>query len=146
MAKRPQPASPPASEFDITKIVGEFKIPDVDIEAVIASQRKNLDALSHANKLAFEGVQAEFKRQAEILRQALEEGTAAARELSESGDPKKAAVRQTAMLKEAFERAVANARELSEIIAKSNSEAFELLNKRFAGVLDEIKEGIAKIG
>jgi len=53
-------------------------------------------------------------------------------------------VRQTELTKDAFEQALANSRELSEIITKSNSEAFELLNRRFFQILDELKDGIAK--
>ena len=140
MAK--QPAS--LLEFDVTKIVEELKIPGLDIESLVTSQRKNIEALTQANKLAFEGVQAVFKRQAEIIRQTLEESASVAQELVEPGNPQDKAIRQTELAKDAFERALSNARELSEIMAKSNGEAFDLLNKRFTQVLDEIKEGIGK--
>ena len=141
MAVKPPSSTP---EFDISKYIGEFKIPGVDIETLVASQRKNIEALTQANKLAFEGLQALFKRQAEIVRQSIEESTAVARQLIETGSPQDKAVRHTELTKDAFEQALANSRELSEIIAKSNSEAFELLNKRFFQILDELKEGIAK--
>jgi phasin family protein len=140
MAKQPENLF----DFDISKFVGEFKVPGLDVESLVASQRKNIEALTQANKLAFEGVQAVFKRQVEILRQTLEESSTIAKELVEAGTPQEKAVRQTELAKDAFERALANSRELSEIIAKSNSEAFELLNKRFSQVLDEIKDGIGK--
>jgi phasin family protein len=136
--------APSSLEFDITKIIGEFKIPGVDMDGLVSSQRKNIDALTQANKLAFEGLQAMFNRQVEIVRQSIEESTAVARQLVETGSPQDKAVRQTELTKEAFEQALANSRELSEIIAKSNSEAFELLNKRFFQILDELKDGIAK--
>ncbi len=138
MAKQPESLL----DLDITKYVGDMKVPGVDVEGIVASQRKNIEALTQANKLAFEGVQAVFKRQVEIVRQALEESANVAREMVEAATPQDKAIRQTELVKEAFERALANSRELSEIIAKSNSEAFELLNRRFTQVLDEIKEGI----
>jgi len=137
--------APSSVDFDITKYIGEFKIPGVDVETLVSSQRKNIEALTQANKLAFEGLQAMFKRQVEIIRQSIEESTAVARQLVETGSPQDKAVRQTELTKDAFEQALANSRELSEIIAKSNSEAFELLNKRFFQILDELKDGIAKI-
>lgn len=140
MAK--QPENP--FDFDISKFVGDFKVPGLDVESLVSSQRKNIEALTQANKLAFEGVQAVFKRQVEILRQTLEESSTIAKELVEAGTPQEKAVRQTELAKDAFERALANSRELSEIIAKSNSEAFDLLNKRFTQVLDEIKDGFGK--
>jgi phasin family protein len=132
------------SEIDIPKFIGEMKVPGVDVEALVASQRKNIEALTEANKLAFEGIQAVFQRQVEIIRQAVEESASIAKELTEAGSPQDKAIRQTELTKQTFERALANARELSEIIAKSNSEAFELLNKRFFQILDEMKEGFGK--
>ncbi len=92
--------------------------------------------------MAYEGVQALVKRQVEIARQAIEESAAVARQLVEAGTPQEKAVRQTELTKDAFEQALSNARELSEIVAKSNSEAFETLNKRFFQILDELTEGI----
>ena len=140
MAKQPENIL----DLDISKFIGDLKVPGVDVESVVSSQRKNIEALTQANKLAFEGVQAVFKRQVEIIRQSLEEGAAVAKEMVEAGTPQDKAIRQTELAKDTFERALANARELSEIIAKSNSEAFDLLNKRFAQILDEIKDGIHK--
>ena len=132
------------SKFDMSKYFQDFKVPGVDVETLVASQRKNIEALTQANKLAYEGVQALIKRQVEIARQTIEESASVARQLVEAGSPQEKAVRQTELTKDVFERALSNARELSEIIAKSNTEAFELLNKRFTQVLDEIKDGITK--
>jgi phasin family protein len=132
------------SKFDMSKYLGDFKVPGVDVETLVASQRKNIEALTQANKLAFEGIQALFKRQVEIARSAIEESASAARHLVEAGTPQEKAVRQTELTKEAFEQALANARELSEIVAKSNAEAFDALNKRFFQILDEVKDGISK--
>lgn len=140
MAKRPDSFL----DIDVTKWMGEFKVPGVDVQAVVASQRKNLDALTQANKLALEGVQALFKRQAEILRQAIEESSNAVKDVAAVVDPQEKMVKQTEFAKQAFERALANARELSEIIAKSNGEAFELLNRRFSAILDEFKDSVHK--
>jgi phasin family protein len=133
------------SKFDISKYIGDFKVPGVEVEVLVASQRKNIEALTQANKLAFEGVQAVFKRQVEILRQSIEESAAAAKEITDASTPQEKAIRQTELTKDAFERSLSNARELSEIIAKSNSEAFDLLNKRFTQVLDELKDSLAKV-
>ena len=132
------------SKFDVSKYLGDFKVPGVDVETLVASQRKNIEALTQANKLAFEGFQALFKRQVEIARQSIEESATVARQLVEAGTPQEKAVRQTELTKDAFEQALANSRELSEIVAKSNGEAFDLLNKRFFQVLDELKDNISK--
>jgi len=129
---------------DMGKMFGNFSLPGVDMQSLMSSQRKNMEALTRANQLALEGMQAVFKRQAEILRQSLEESSAASRELSGSGSAQDKVAHQTDIAKEAFEKALANARELSEIVTKANGEAVDLLNKRFAAMLDEFKEAVAK--
>jgi phasin family protein len=128
---------------DMTKMFGEFKAPGVDMQSVMTSQRKNIEALTQANKLALEGMQAVFKRQAEILKQSIEESAAATRELA-SGTAQDKMAKQTEIAKQAFEKALSNARELSEIVAKANGEAVELLNKRFAAMLDEFRDVVSK--
>ena len=131
---------------DMTKMFGNFNLPGVDMQSVMNSQRKNMEALTEANKLALEGMQAVFKRQAEILRQSIEEGSAMTKDMSASAgaSPQDTIAKQTDLTKTAFEKALANAKELSEIVAKANGEAVDLLNKRFAAMLDEFKDSVAK--
>jgi phasin family protein len=131
-------------DFDVSKYLGDFKVPGVDVETIVASQRKNIEALTQANKLAFEGLQNVVKRQAEILRQAIDEVTHISKDFAEPGAPHEKAARQAELAKDAFERALINARELTELISKANSDAFDLLNKRFSQSLDEAREAFAK--
>ena len=132
-------------DFDVSKFLGEFKMPGFDVEAMVASQRKNIEALSEANHRAYEGLQAVVKRQAEILRQTMDEVAHAAKDMTEPGAVHDKAAKQADLAKEAFERALANARELAEMIAKANSEAFDLLNKRFTQNLEDLRESFTKI-
>jgi len=72
----------------------------------------NVEALTRANQLALEGMQAVFKRQAEILRQSLEESSSMGREIAGAGSPQEKMARQTDIAKEAFEKALAEGRSL----------------------------------
>ncbi len=129
---------------DFPKLMGDFKVPGVDVEAVVSSQRRNLEALTQANQLAVEGIQAVARRQSEIFRQMMEETSQAMRDMMTAGSPEDKASRQTEMLKEAFKRAIANMRELAEMVSKSQGEAFDVINKRVTDSLDELKTVIAK--
>jgi len=131
-------------DFDVSKYLGDFKVPGVDVETIVASQRKNIEALTQANKLAFEGLQNVVKRQVEILRQSIDEVTHLSKDIVEPGAPHEKAARQAELTKDAFERALVNARELTELITKANSDAFDLLNKRFSQSLDEAREAFTK--
>lgn len=135
------------TEFDPTKLLGEFakafgayEAGGVDVNAILESQRKNVEALNAANQRALEGVQAIANRQREILEQTMNEASAALKTLSTAGSPQDATAKQAELLKTAFEKALANMRELADTMTKANTEAFDTINKRISESLDEIKE------
>lgn len=143
-------AQNPFIDFDVSKLLnptrlfGEFKLNGFDVEAVLAGQRRNFEAFTAANQAAIEGFQAVAERQAEILRQSVDEASRAVKELLAAGSPEEKAARQADLAKAAYERAVAHTRELAEIVARSQNEAFNVLNKRVTEGLDEVKTLIAK--
>lgn len=134
----------PFFDIDLSKMIAEYKVPGVDVDSILASQRKNIEAVTAANQLAVEGLQAVLRRQAEILRQSVEEAGAMVNEVMTASSPEDKAAKQAELVKAAFEKTLANARELSEMVAKSNSEAADVLSKRVSESLDELKSAIAK--
>ena len=122
--------------FDPTAMFAEFKLPTVD--AVITAQRRNLEAVSAANKAAADGFKAVAARQAEIARGAVDEYVAAVRELMAAQDAPAGVAKQVEFAKTAFEKTVASTRELAEIAVKANAEAFDVFSKRVAEGLDEV--------
>jgi phasin family protein len=134
----------PFLDFDVTKVMSEFRVPSVDVDAVVASQRKNIEALTQANQLAVEGVQAVARRQVEIARQAMEEFSAMIRDLVQPVSPEDRIAKQAEFSKLALEKGLTNARELTEMVAKANTEAFNVINKRLTEGLDEVREYATK--
>jgi phasin family protein len=132
----------PFFETDFTKIFSEFQIPGFDMTSLIATQRRNLEAVNAANQLAVEGVQAVLRRQAEIMRQMVEESSTVMREMMATGAPEQKIAQQTDLVKAAFEKALANLREMTEMVAKSNSEAADVLTKRIGESLTELKSSV----
>ena len=139
-------------EFDPSKVVAEFsnalkqyKLPNVDLDSVVASQKKNVEALTSANRVAFEGLQAVARRQAEILQETMNEASKAVDALAKAGSPPEIAAKQAELIKSAFERALSNMRELAELVAKSNQDATNTVNSRIAASLDEIKDYALKL-
>ena len=133
------------SKFDITKMLGDVKIPGFDMQAVMDAQRKNIEALTAANQTAVQGIQAVAQRQAEILSQAMNEVQSVAQQLASSANnPQEMTAKQTELARKAFEQALANMRELAEMVSKSNTEAFAIINKRVTESLQELKALVAK--
>lgn len=138
--------SNPLFEMDVTKMLAEFKMPGVDLETIMASQRKNIEALTKANQLAIEGLQTVARRQAEILRGGFDEASALMREIMQTQSPEDRVARQTEAAKKSVERALSNARELAEIVARANNEAFDVIKSRVGESLDEVRDAVAKKG
>jgi len=127
-------------EMDMMRMLTEFRIPGVpDLDALAAAQRRNLEALSRANRVALEGAQAVARRHMEILQQATTDMTEAMRLMTNQESPQARAARQIEMLKAAYEKAVANIREVADLIQKSNAEALAVLNQRFTEAMDEVR-------
>lgn len=130
----------PFLEMDVSKAFAGFSFPGFNVESLMASQRKNVEALTQANQLALEGVQALARRQVEIAREAIEEATTLVKELSQPGAPEERLAKNVELAKTTFEKGLANARELAELMAKANSEAFNVITKRVTESFEEIRE------
>jgi len=116
------------SEADPLKMLKDLKLPAmVDTEAVLATYRRNIEALSAANRVALEGAQTVAKRHMEILQQTMSELTENMQALSAIESPHAKAAKQAELLKRAYERAVANTKELSDLIRDANAEALRAL-------------------
>ena len=132
------------SKYDMTKMLGDVKIPGFDMEAIMTAQRKNIEALNAANQAAAQGMQAVAQRQAEILSQAMGEVSSVAQQLAgAASNPQEMTTRQAELVRKAFEQALANMRELAEMVSKSNTEAFAIINKRVTESLQELKTLVA---
>lgn len=129
----------PFWDMDVSKMMADMKVPGVDMDALMQSQRKNIEALTAANKLAFEGMQAVATRQTEILRQTMDEMSKMMSDMMAAGTPEDRMAKQADLTKAAFEKSLANMREIAEMIAKSNSEAADVITQRVSATLEEIK-------
>lgn len=133
-------SSGPDFVADFTRLFADMKLPSLpDMDAFVAANRKNMETFTAANRVALEGAQAVARRHMEIMQQSIAELTDAMRALASAEAPQDKAVRQAEMLKQAYEHAVANMKELSELIQQSNTEALQLINRRFVEAMDEVK-------
>ena len=123
---------------EVSKMLAGFNFPGLDMQALMVTQRKNLEAFTQANQLAVEGFQAFAKMQADLTRDAIEEASAMARDWAQTSAPEEKLQKQAAFAKQALAKGVDNARELAELAGKTQASTFEVLNKRFTESLDEL--------
>lgn len=126
---------------EIMKLFGSMKMPNAEhLQTLAEAQKRNLEAMVAANRLAMEGAQAVAKRNLEIMQQSMAELAQSMHGMATlDANPAQKAQQQAEAMKAAYERAVANMKELSDLIQKSNGEAMEVLNRRFAEAMEEVR-------
>lgn len=129
----------PYNFADMQKMFADLKVPGVDWESIMASQQKNITALTEANQRLIDGAQAVMQHQAEILQKSMAELTEASQEMMKQGDLQEGTQKRFELAKSSFEAAVANMQEVADVAGKSNGEALEIINKRATQALEEIK-------
>ena len=135
------PSMGPDWLFDVSKMMGDMRAPSVDVETVVAMQRKNMEALTQANQLAIEGAQAVMRYQVEMMRRSMEEFQSMFSGLFQpNGSMEDRMAKQAEFSKTALEKGLSNARELGDLVTKANTEAFNVLSKRVTETLDELRE------
>lgn len=137
-----------AGMAEFSRMFADMKMPMMGggMEAFLAAQRKNLEVLSAANRVALEGAQAVATRHMEIMQQTMTEMSDSLRDMASPESPQARAAKQAEMLKVAYERAVSHIKELADLIQRSNGEALSMLNARFTEAMDEVKQLASKPG
>jgi phasin family protein len=125
--------------FDVTKAFRDFRVPGIDVDAIVAAQRKNFEALTQANQFAVEGLQAVAKRQAEIAQQTLGEASTLVRDWTQPGAPEERLANTVEAARLALEKRVANVRELTELTVKASEDVFSVIARRMSEAFDEVR-------
>jgi phasin family protein len=135
------------ASMDVTKgseellnIMARLNVPGINMDALVASQRENLEALSASNRAALAGMKAVGEWQVKILQETMQGLTTAISNLTKGGSPQEIAAAEAELARKAFETAVGEMRELAEIVGKANQQASEAIAKRIPASLNEIRE------
>ena len=135
------------ASMDVTKsseqllnIMAGLKVPGVNMDALVASQRDNLEALNAANQVALEGMKAVGAWQVKLLQETMRELSTAIGKLSQSGSPQQLLATESELAKKAFATAVRQMQELTQIVIQANQQASAAIAKRIPESLGEIKD------
>jgi phasin family protein len=122
----------------------DLKVPNVDVEAILAHHRKNLEALEKSAKASAAGASSLVSRQREMLQDTLREITDMAQSYKAPGNPQELMAKQTEFARKSFEAALKNAGEVAELVKKSGTESVEILRERIKAAMEEIRAGYDK--
>lgn len=132
----------PFTDFD--SLFKQMQVPGLDMDAMMAAYRKNVEAVAAATQAVNEGMQSLIRRQAEIIKDSLEQMRVATAELSSAKDSKELADRQAEIARQAFEKASANMKELAELMTKSNADSLKIIQARMNTGLTELQDMMNK--
>ena len=127
-------------DFDVTKFMADFRFRPFDVETLMVCQRRNIEALSQANQVAVEGMQAVAKRQIEIARQAVEDVTSLFRDLAQPASAEDRIAKNTEYAKQLLDKSVSHGREITLLATRAGTEAADVLRKRASEGFDEIRD------
>ena len=124
---------------DIVKLLEQYKLPGIDIAAIIEMRRKDIEALMTANRVALEGAQSVGQKQVEILRSTLDQLSSLIQQATASGSMTEKTTQTGELFQQVLQRALENMRELAETAYKSQSDTYAVLTKRIQENLDEAR-------
>ena len=123
------------SMAEMTKMLKEFKLPGVDVKALVEWQRKDMEALAEANRQAYAGMKALAERRAEILR----ENLASLQESMKSSMGADALTKQSEAVKKGMKKVTDDFRELAAMEAKSRTDAWKVVQQRMQDNMAQFK-------
>ena len=130
-------------EWDFSKVWADVKMPAFDVDALIAAQQKNIEAMNMANKTAVDGWQAFAKKQAELWQTAVEDTGALAQDVAAAKEPADKIAKQAEFAKSSIEAGISNAREAQEMAAKTTNKTVDIVSKRW---VESVEEAVAMVG
>jgi phasin family protein len=123
----------------LRKFGGDLGLPKVDVDKLIESHKKNIDALSQSATVAAQGAQSVAQKQREIFEAGLQEATKLARGYQPLGKLQDNLALQTEFAKKVFEIAVKGAQESATTARQSTSEAVKIIQDRLKESFDEMR-------
>ncbi|MGF1605405.1 MAG: phasin family protein [Rhodothalassiaceae bacterium] len=114
---------------------------NIDMSKLVDVQRRNLEAMMEAQRVAFDGYKTAMEKQVSMMKDAMDEMSSAAGEAFSGKTPEANAAKQMEMAQTAMRNAFDHVREVTSLTVKANQDAFTVLQERMAGTLDEMKSG-----
>lgn len=145
MSKKQQnPFADMFAQNDFSKFFENYQGLPFDMNSFLETQRKNVQALTNAQQLTMDSLQAIAQRQSEIMSQIVEDNSNLAKEMMSEGTPEEKISKNAQMFKSIYERNIKNMKEMSEMINKSSMDASEIINKRVTASMNELQSSMEK--
>lgn len=130
---------------DMFKKFGEqMKVPSFDMTKIMEHQQKNLEAMTKSWQAMAGGANEIAQKQKEIFEAAMKDMTEMAQSYKPGGNPQEVMAKQAEFAKKAMEAAIANTKDIAELVQKSSTEAFKIVQERMKESYEEIRTSVEK--
>ena len=127
-----------------TKLGEQLKIPTIDMTKIMEHHQKNLEAMSRSWQAMASGASELASKQRAVFEQAVQDVTAMVQAYQPGGSPQEIMAKQAEFAKKTMEAAIANTRDIAELVQKSSTEAFCIVQDRMKESYDEIRASVEK--
>ncbi len=130
---------------DMFKKLGEqLKVPAFDMSKMMEHHQKNLEAMTRSWQAVAGGASEVAQKQKEIFEAAMKDMAEMAQSYKPGGNPQEVMAKQSEFARKAMEAAIANTKDIAELVQKSSTEAFKIVQDRMKESYDEIRSSIEK--
>lgn len=138
-------AGAPNNFMDMFKNLGDqLKVPSLDMSKIMEHHQKNLEAMTKSWQAMAGGATEVAKKQREIFDEAVKDVTAMVQQYKPVGNPQEIMAKQAEFAKKAMEAAITNTRDIAELVQKSSTEAFKIVQDRMKESYEEIRTSVEK--
>jgi phasin family protein len=126
----------------LRKFGSDLGLPKLNVDELLQTQKKNIDALGQSAKVAAQGAQSVAQKQREVLEAGLREAATLAREYKPLGKVHENIALQTEFARKVFEIAVRGAQESASTARQSTTESVKIIQDRVKESFEEIRAGV----
>lgn len=126
----------------LRKFGSDLSLPKIDVDKLIESHKKNIDALSQSATVAAQGAQSVAQKQREIFEAGLQEATKLARGYQPLGKLQDNVALQMEFANKVFEIAVKGTQDSATTARQSTGEAVKIIQDRLKESFDEIRSSV----
>ena len=131
-------ATAPSNIFtEYTKFFTQFRMPALDVTAILESRRKDIEALAEANMTAFAGVQQLGQKQMDIVRTTIGELQSLVTRLKSPGSESAVAAGEAVQKK--LQKAFVDMQELADTAYRAQTDSIAVVTRRIAERVEELK-------
>lgn len=123
----------------LRKFGTDLGLPKLNVDELLETQKKNIDALGPSAQVAAQGAQSLAQKQREVLEAGLREAVTLAREYKPLGKVQDNLALQAQFASKALEIAVRGARESASTAKESATEAAKIIQDRIKESFEEIR-------